>query len=887
MSTSNVRIFYPADPVGVVPGGIDTFIRGIVKWAPPELDFSLVGMSTDALERPAGQWTRCSVGRREFDFFPVVQVADAGGRGRVPLSVRFMAGAWRHRAQLRHDFDVFDFHRVEPILLYGDDPRPKNAFFHQDPKTLRLSASDNLWRRLPAGYERIEARAAGLLSSAFCVREPGVQTLRQRYPALAGKISFVPTWVDAEVFFPADPPERQALRHALALELGLDTQLPWIISVGRLDTQKNPALLLAAFARLVARGRDATLLMVGDGVLRRDLERQAQAAGIAERVHFLGLRDPATIANLLRAADLFAMPSAYEGMPMALLEALGSGTPAVVTDVGEVRRVVNTGHNGIVVSQHEEAAFAGALAQALRAAPNWRAAAVAAVARYQPAQVLAPIYDNYLALAEGGSRLRQVASAQAAARTYRHRQAWVMGAQVDAIGRSAFTEQVTRWAHDHESRSVVFCNVHSAVLAAQDEPHRLALQGADLVVPDGAPVAWSLRRQGFDKQRRVAGPDTMLRLCKAAAEQQIKVGLFGSTPQVLAALKPRLQKWYPGLQVSYVYSPPFRDPTAAEDTAICDDIARAGVGLLFVGLGCPKQERWMAQHRGRIPAVMLGLGAAFDFHAGTVKRAPAWMRDSGLEWLHRLASEPGRLGGRYLSSNSRFVGHSLRGALWPGPAGRPPGHPPGQALAVVQPARPRVRVDRRQIDALTARIDAALPPTGARLVGFIASGAGEGTSTVARAYALANATVAGRRVLLVSATAPAGDTPGLIETLRSGRPVEEAVTRRSRGVFVASMGPVVDSDTAWNVLASRDMLDALCDRFELVALDMPASAASSAGLKIAPLCDGVVVVMEAEKTRAPVVAKLIGNLQAMQATVLGTVLNKRRFHLPARLYRWL
>ena len=906
MSPSKIRIFYPADPVGVVPGGIDTFIRGVIKWAPPELDFSLVGMSTDAQQRPAGRWTRCEIGARTFDFFPVVQVADAGGRGRVPLSVRFCAGAWRHHDKLLHDFDMFDFHRVEPILMYGKDPRAKNAYFHQDPTSVRLKASDNLWRRLPAGYERVESRAVSHLSSAWCVRESGVQTLRQRYPTKAGQIQFIPTWVDTEVFYPAAPRERAALRQALALELGIGTRQAWVVSVGRLDTQKNPALLLKAFARLRAQGWDAVLLLVGDGVLRRDLERQAHDAGIADQVHFLGLLPPQTIANLLRAADLFAMPSAYEGMPMALLEALGSGTPAVVTDVGEVRRVVQHGVNGLVVTQHDESHFAAALGQALAQSPHWREAAVAAVTLYQPARVLAPVYDNYLALAHGFKSLREAASSQAASRRLRHRHAQVVTTAVDVMGRTAFTEKVLRWAEARESRYAVFCNVHSAMLATHDERHRLALEGADLVAPDGAPIAWTLRRKGHPKQRRLAGPDAMLRLCTGAAAQHISIGLFGSTPQVLAALKTALQTSFPGLDIAYVHSPPFRALTAAEDNKICSDIARANVGMLFVGLGCPKQEIWMAQHRGRIPAVMLGLGAAFDFHAGLVQRAPGWMRENGLEWLHRLGAEPKRLGARYLVSNSQFIAHSVKEALLAPLLRRTvrviPALPALPALTTASewahtvmispPAPARARLDKQQIEVLSARIDAALPPTSARLVGFIASGVGEGTSTVARAYAQANAAPNGRRVLLVSAAQPssAGSSsqgPGLLEALRSGRSLDDAVTRHSRGVFVASLGPVVDSDRAWSVLASRSVLEALRNRFELVALDMPASAVSSAGLKMAALCDGIVVVMEAGKTRAPVVAHLIDNLIALRATVLGTVLNKRRYPLPARLYRWL
>jgi N-acetylglucosaminyldiphosphoundecaprenol N-acetyl-beta-D-mannosaminyltransferase len=184
-----------------------------------------------------------------------------------------------------------------------------------------------------------------------------------------------------------------------------------------------------------------------------------------------------------------------------------------------------------------------------------------------------------------------------------------------------------------------------------------------MVVPDGAPVAWTLRLKGHAQQDRVDGPDTMWRACEAARDHGIKVGLFGGRPEVLDALLDAMRRDFPGLQVAYSFSPPFREPTPEEDERWCREIEEAGVGLLFVGLGCPKQERWLGHHRGRIPAVMLGLGAAFDFHAGQVQRAPAWMRRYGLEWLHRLMSDPRRLWWRYLSTNSLFVARSLRDLL--------------------------------------------------------------------------------------------------------------------------------------------------------------------------------------------------------------------------------
>lgn len=231
----------------------------------------------------------------------------------------------------------------------------------------------------------------------------------------------------------------------------------------------------------------------------------------------------------------------------------------------------------------------------------------------------------------------------------------VIGVPIDALSWQQARDRLMGWAREHASRYVCICNVHSVVTARQEPAFMQVVEQADMATPDGAPVAWTLRRAGFAGQPRVNGPDLMWKLCEDAARQGVSVGFYGSTPATLDKLKPVLAQAFPSLQLSYCVSPPFRPLSAEEDEAVCREINASGAGLLFVGLGCPKQEIWMAAHRGRINAVMLGVGAAFDYHAGTISRAPHWMRTLGLEWFHRLCSEPRRLWRRYLVTNSTFI----------------------------------------------------------------------------------------------------------------------------------------------------------------------------------------------------------------------------------------
>lgn len=242
------------------------------------------------------------------------------------------------------------------------------------------------------------------------------------------------------------------------------------------------------------------------------------------------------------------------------------------------------------------------------------------------------------------------ASIQPARRTCR-----VLQVRIDALSQAEAVGRALQWARARESRNVFLCNVHVVVSASRDAAYGDAVNSSDMAAPDGAPVAWMLRRLGVRSQQRISGPDLMWALCARCAEEGLPVYLYGSTEATLAALAERLLAAFPALPIGGMESPPFRPLTGEEDAVAVAKINASRAGIVFVGLGCPKQEHWMAAHRGRVHAVMIGVGAAFDFHAGAVKRAPQWMQHHGLEWVYRLASEPRRLWKRYLVTNTLFI----------------------------------------------------------------------------------------------------------------------------------------------------------------------------------------------------------------------------------------
>lgn len=235
------------------------------------------------------------------------------------------------------------------------------------------------------------------------------------------------------------------------------------------------------------------------------------------------------------------------------------------------------------------------------------------------------------------------------------RVASVLGSHIDALSWQEAIGIIFMWAQNRESKYVVLCNVHSVVTALLEDDHRNSLNGADMVAPDGMPVTWVLRKLGFTSQQRINGPDLMWKYCEEAEKTDQKIFFYGSTNAVLTSLESRLKAAFPELHIAGMYAPSFRELTATEDAEIIERVNLSGANVVFIGLGCPRQERWMLQHRGKINAVMLGVGAAFDYHAGTIKRSPKWMQNLGFEWLYRLASDPKRLWKRYLITNSIFI----------------------------------------------------------------------------------------------------------------------------------------------------------------------------------------------------------------------------------------
>ncbi len=216
--------------------------------------------------------------------------------------------------------------------------------------------------------------------------------------------------------------------------------------------------------------------------------------------------------------------------------------------------------------------------------------------------------------------------------------------------------RIERWIATGDKQYVCVSGIHGVMESQRDEGLRAIHNSAGMVVPDGMPLVWLSRLHGFSEVERVYGPDLLLACCHRSLETGYRHFFYGGGPGVPEQLIDRLTARFPGLLVAGAFSPPFRALTSEEDLALVRRINAAQPDIVWVGLSTPKQERWMSEHRDRLDApVFIGVGAAFDFHAGLKRQAPRWMQRNGLEWMFRLLTEPRRLWRRYLRNNPHFV----------------------------------------------------------------------------------------------------------------------------------------------------------------------------------------------------------------------------------------
>lgn len=235
----------------------------------------------------------------------------------------------------------------------------------------------------------------------------------------------------------------------------------------------------------------------------------------------------------------------------------------------------------------------------------------------------------------------------------------ILGVNIAAIDMACLLDYLENNIHDLSGDYICVSNVHTTVTAYEDEEYRKVQNGGIMAIPDGGPLSSVGQKRGFKNMKRTTGPSLMGEIFKISAAKMYRHYFYGSTDETLEKLYTVLTETYPGIQIAGMYSPPFRPMTEEEDKEIVERINETKPDFVWVGLGAPKQEKWMAAHQGRVNGLMIGVGAGFDYYAGNIERAPEWMQKSNLEWVYRLLQDPRRLFGRYWHTNTKFIWNAM------------------------------------------------------------------------------------------------------------------------------------------------------------------------------------------------------------------------------------
>ena len=231
----------------------------------------------------------------------------------------------------------------------------------------------------------------------------------------------------------------------------------------------------------------------------------------------------------------------------------------------------------------------------------------------------------------------------------------IMGVNIAAINMEWLLHYLMENIKKIKGDYICVSNVHTTVLSYEEDSYRKIQNEGLMALPDGGPLCTEGRRRGFLTMGRIAGPDLMQRVFEISPQRGYRHFFYGSTVEILQCLNRNVRERYTGIEIAGMYSPPFRELTAEEDESMVRQINETDADFVWVGLGAPKQEIFMAKHQGKVNGLMIGVGAGFAYHAGKLKRAPKWMQEHDLEWFYRLLQEPGRLFGRYRRTNTKFL----------------------------------------------------------------------------------------------------------------------------------------------------------------------------------------------------------------------------------------
>lgn len=391
MQKPKLTIFYQFDLWNSSIGGIQTVIRHFVKYAPPEFVVRLVGIGSDAA-LPMARWHSLEFEGQPVQFFPLFNLQNDDTRQLVPTSVKYTLALLGKNL----DSDFLHFHRLEPALAAFPWQGDKTLFVHNDIRQ-KIQANQKggiLWQRFPQAYFALERLVVKQFDQIFSCNSESAQLYRHCYPAIASRVTCIRNTVDSEIFYPLSASQRHQQRQQLAQTLGLPATTRFLLFAGRLHPQKDPLLLLQAMA--VLNEPDTHLLIAGEGELTDAVRIEVQRLNLSQQVTLLGAVAPAQLAGFYQLSHVFVLSSAYEGLPIAVLESLACGTPIVTTRAGETPNLLLPG-SGVVCEARTPAAIAQGIREVLQYSQHDAAdACIRAAQPYHARSVIGEVYSNML-----------------------------------------------------------------------------------------------------------------------------------------------------------------------------------------------------------------------------------------------------------------------------------------------------------------------------------------------------------------------------------------------------------------------------------------------------------------------------------------------------------
>jgi len=359
-----ILILYPFDINGATYGGIDSVIADFIKYAPEDVSFSIVGISSKMSEIEMGRWHSIELYGRIINFLPIVHI-DMNRKRYIPFILKYAIELRRNKSKIKFNNSIIMYHRIEPAYFLGRvDSKKEILFMHGDMRNFKNHYSDSKWKRIHNLYFLLEPYFIKRMDSIYIVSRSGVEYYRNRYPEIKDRFKFMPIWPDSKVFKRINIDKLGILS-----KFGIIERSPLILFVGRLELVKDPKLLILSYSYIYKEYPNSALIIVGTGSMLSYVKNYIAKLGIAKNVFLIGQRSQKEVAELMNCCNVLLLTSAFEGMPKVVLEALSCGLPVVTTNVGEVGLIVKEGISGKIVYSRDPFQVAKAVSDIIKKPP--------------------------------------------------------------------------------------------------------------------------------------------------------------------------------------------------------------------------------------------------------------------------------------------------------------------------------------------------------------------------------------------------------------------------------------------------------------------------------------------------------------------------------------